>query len=132
LSVNPNAGNTLPNSSRVFPVDWSDGFPLYTIKRESNQIVSDKNGKPVVQLSWDFSKTNKFRFGRYYAQLVLVYNDGSKDVPISAELSFWVIPWKLILLLILIPVVPALAVYLIMRRRVKTLRGKRGKYTIGK
>lgn len=131
LPVNPNAGNILPNSSRVFKVDWSDGFPVYEIKRIGDQIVSDKKGNPVQKLQWEFSDTNKFRFGRYYAHMLLTYDDGTKDVPIDAEVSFWVIPWKLILLVILVPLLPAIAVYLLMRRRVMKMRGKRTKYVAG-
>jgi len=131
LTVNPNQGNVLPTSNRVFPVSWDDGFPVYAVKKVGGQIVSDKSGKPIQQLQWDFSKTNKLRFGKYYAHLLLTYDDGTKDVPIDAEVSFWVIPWKLILLIILVPLVPALVVYLIMRHRVKNLRGKRSKYAAG-
>lgn len=131
LPVNPNVGNTLPNSNRIFKVDWNDGFPVYTTKLVGDQIVSDKKGNPVQKLKWAFSDTNKFRFGRYYAHLLLTYDDGTKDVPIDAEVSFWVIPWKLILLIILVPLLPAIGVYLVMRRRVKKLRGKRTKYVAG-
>ncbi|HSX35788.1 MAG TPA: hypothetical protein VLH84_02530 [Patescibacteria group bacterium] len=131
LAVNPNQGNILPNSGRIFPVDWTDGFPTFTIKRVAGQIVSDKSGAPIQQLRWDFSNTNKLRFGRYYAHLLLTYDDGTKDVPIDAEVTFWVIPWKLILLIVLVPLLPALAVYLVMRHRVKNLRSKRAKYVAG-
>jgi len=128
IPVNPNEGNTLPGSSRVFSADWSDGFPVYATKRDNGQIVSDKQGNPIINLKWDFSKTDKFRFGKYYAHLLLTYDDGTKDVPIDAEVAFWVIPWKLIFVAMLIPLIPALAVYFIMRRRVKKLRGKSTKY----
>ena len=29
IDINPNVGNTLPSSTRVFSVAWSDGFPVY-------------------------------------------------------------------------------------------------------
>jgi len=131
LPINPNQGNTLPDSTRVFPVDWSDGFPVYTTERLNNQIVSDKKGNPIKKLHWDFSKTDKLRFGKYYAHLLLTYNNGTQDVPIDAEVSFWVIPWKLILLAILIPLIPAVAVYLIMRQRTKGFKNRR-KYVAGR
>jgi hypothetical protein len=38
----------------------------------------------------------KLRWGKYTANLLLVYDDGTKDVPIEGTLSFWVIPWRLI------------------------------------
>jgi len=131
LSLNPNEGNTLPGSSRTFQTVWDDGFPSYHVKRQSGQIVSDKKGNPVTELQWNFSNTNKFRFGKYYAHLLLTYDDGQKDVPIDAEVSFWVIPWKLIFLAILVPLVPALVVYFIMRRRLRRTKGKPKKYVLG-
>ena len=96
LSFNSNAGNVLPKSTRNFTVSWTDGFPVFTTKRDNDQIVSDKKGKPIEELKYDFSHTNKLRFGHYYAHLLLTYNDGAKDVPIDAEVGFWVIPWKVI------------------------------------
>jgi len=48
---------------------------------------------------------------------VLTYDNGTRDVPIDAEVSFWVVPWGLIILVIAIPSIPALLVYLIMRRK---------------
>ena len=122
LDVNPNAGNTLPSSTRVFSAAWSNGFPVYDKKLDgSGSTVSDKNGKPVLQLKYDFSKTNRLRFGKYYAHLTLVYDDGTKDVPIEGDVSFWVLPWRLLILAIAVPVIPALVVYYVMKRR--TARG---------
>ncbi len=96
LDVNKGAGNVLPNSSRVFQVEWSDGFPVFNPKIVDGQIVYSK-GKAVEQLQWDFTKLNRFRFGKYYAKLTLVYNTGSRDIPIVGVVSFWVIPWKLMI-----------------------------------
>ncbi len=101
IDINPGGGNILPRSSRDFTVSWSDGFPLFVDKTIDGQVVRDKNGNPVKELSWDFAKFSKIRFGQYYAKVTLVYNDGQRVVPISRIVSFWVIPWKLILAIIL-------------------------------
>jgi hypothetical protein len=106
LDVNKDQGNVLPKSSRQFSTTWSDGFPVYQPKKQNGQVLSDKNGKIIQQLNWDSSKLSKLRFGRYYAHLTLIYNDGTKDIPIEAETSFWVIPW----VLILIALVPILVI----------------------
>jgi hypothetical protein len=119
LSVNAEAGNILPSSSRSFSVAWEDGFPVYVDKVEGGRVVLDGNGKPVKQLSWDLSKVSKLKFGKYTARLVMVYDDGSRDVPVEGTLSFWVVPWKLGLLAIAIPVVPAIMVYIYMKWRLK-------------
>jgi hypothetical protein len=59
----------------------------------------------------------------------LVYNDGQRDVPISGSVSFWVVPWRLIIFVILIIFGPALLVYILMRRRfAKRLQKERSKY----
>jgi hypothetical protein len=96
LDVNKGAGNVLPNSSRSFQSEWSNGFPVFTPKTVDGQPVSSK-GKPVEQLQWNFTQLNRFRFGKYYAKLTLVYNDGTRDIPITGVVSFWVIPWKLLI-----------------------------------
>jgi hypothetical protein len=49
----------------------------------------------------------------------MVYDNGTRDVPMEAYVSFWVVPWRVIIFAILIIVGPALAVYLLMRWRFK-------------
>jgi hypothetical protein len=49
----------------------------------------------------------------------MVYDNGTRDVPMEAYVSFWVVPWRVIIFAILILVGPALAVYLLMRWRFK-------------
>jgi hypothetical protein len=67
--------------------------------------------------------------GHYTAQLLLIYNDGTRDVPISGSLSFWVIPWRLIgAVLALIGLIAGLTFYVILlRRRLKKLNTKAGR-----
>lgn len=122
LPINSGAGNVLPGTNRIFQIIWDDGFPVYQSKRINDQIVSDKNGKPIMELNWDLTHLAKFRFGRYYARLVMVYNDGSRDIPLQAQVSFWVIPWLLIGLALVIVIVLALGVFTIVRFM---LRGQR-------
>lgn len=98
LPVNHDLGNVLPSSTRTFGASWEDGFPRHITKRINNQIVTGKDGQPETTLSWDSSKLSSLRFGRYYAHILLVYSNGTQDVPIEAETSFWVIPWRAILI----------------------------------
>ena len=107
LPINTGQGNILPATDRVFQVAWNNGFPVYQQKRVNGQIVSDNNGKPEQILNWDINKITSFRFGRYYARLVLVYNNGTRDIPLTEDISFWVIPW---LPLIVVFVILALGV----------------------
>lgn len=96
IPINSAGGNVLPNSSREFDLTWTNGFPVFQPKTIAGQKIVDKNGKLVQQLQWNFSNANNLRFGRYYAKLVMAYNNGSMDVPVVATLSFWVIPWKIL------------------------------------
>jgi hypothetical protein len=120
---NAEGGNILPGTNRIFSEKWSDGFPVYVEKTESDQVILDQQGKQVKQLKWNFSEVPKLRIGKYRAQLVMVYDDGKRDVPVEATVEFWVVPWRLLIALIAVPVVPAALVYWIMQRRLR----KRGR-----
>lgn len=133
LTVNANHGLVLPGANRVFSASWNNGFPVYKILYDNNgQPITDKNGVPKHQLSWNFGQISKLRFGHYTAKLALVYNDGQRDVPITGTVSFWVIPWRIIIFVLLIILGPALAVYLLTRWRFKKrLRKERSKNARG-
>ena len=88
LDFNTQRGNILPNSSRLFKSSWNDGFPSY--------VEHTEGSKTTRSLQWDFSKLQKFRIGHYSATLVAVYDDGQRDVPVEATVSFWVIPWRIL------------------------------------
>ena len=123
--VNSQGGNVLPGTDRTFKLSWDDGFPRYQSKQLNGQVIADKNGRPQEILSWGSPNLSKLRFGHYYAHLVLTYNDGTRDIPVEGDVSFWVIPWRLIIAAILALSLPALVVYLFMRRRNKHKYEKR-------
>lgn len=102
LDINEVSGNILPDSNRVFDTSWLDGFPIYTEQIENDKVKTDKKGKNVLGLKWDFNKISKIRFGKYSAHMLLVYDNGTKDIPIEATTSFWVIPWRIIGILVVI------------------------------
>ena len=96
LEVNEAKGNILPNSTRVFEAAWTDGFPVYETILENDATVLDEEGQPKRELRWDWQQASKLRFGKYTAKLLLVYDDGTRDVPIEGVVSFWVVPWRLV------------------------------------
>lgn len=104
MQLNPAGGYILPGSNRVFTLEWNDGFPRYVAKEENGKAVIDSAGKVQTQLETDWSKAGKFRIGEYTANLLLVYDDGQKDVPIEAATKFHVIPWKILLVVALIAI----------------------------
>ncbi|HSW79875.1 MAG TPA: hypothetical protein VLG47_03800, partial [Candidatus Saccharimonadales bacterium] len=121
LDINPGAGNVLPDTNRVFHASWNDGFPVYQYKRIDGQVVSGKDGKPVQTLHWS-GNVSKFRFGKYYARLVLVYKNGAQDVPVNAEVSFWVIPWFMILILVVILILVGFGIWALLKDSKKVYR----------
>ena len=95
LNVNLTQGSILPNSPRSFEVEWSDGFPVYVPKEDNGVQLKDDKGNPIQQLKWNWADASKLRWGKYTAKLVMVYDDGQRDVPVESEVSFWVVPWRL-------------------------------------
>ena len=102
LSVNQHGGSILPGSNRAFSAQWTDGYPKYVLKQEDGKTVLDKKANPVRRLDLSNFNVSKIRFGHYAAHMVLAYNDGKRDVPIEGEVSFWVIPWRAIILVIVV------------------------------
>jgi hypothetical protein len=101
LPINAGQGNILPATARQFFTSWADGFPVFQTKKINGQVVSNSKGQPEMHLQWNTASSfSKIRFGKYYAYLALVYNNGTTDVTSNATISFWVIPWKLILIII--------------------------------
>ena len=95
LPVNSARGYLLPGTERVLNADWKNGFAVY-------QTVTDGSGKQTQKLVRDPNKLGDFRFGKYTAKIVAVYNDGYRDVPIEKVVTFWVVPWRAILVTIFI------------------------------
>lgn len=124
LEVNSEKGNILPDSNRVFTATWSDGFPIYEEKVEDGTTILDEQGNPTYQLTWNWQDASKLRFGKYQAKLLLIYDDGKRDIPIEGEVSFWVIPWRLILVAIFnFTLILGLILYVIrLRRRLKKMQ----------
>jgi hypothetical protein len=89
LRLNESLGNVLPQSQRSFHVRWDDGM----IVRKPIQKDGKEEG---FRTHWDLSKADKFRVGKYTAHILMVYDNGERDVPIEAEVSFWVFPWKVL------------------------------------
>jgi len=120
LTVNETKGYILPGTERTITADWNDGFPSY-------HTTTDSSGKTHRQLVWDWSKLSKLRFGRYTAHLVAVYNQAGHDVPIEGNVTFWVIPWKILLIPLVILLLLLFAIYMMVRGVVRGIRRKAAK-----
>jgi hypothetical protein len=128
FNINAEQGNILPNTNRIYFNDWSDGFPRYELKMVDGKLQYDKKGKPQQTLKWNLADAAKFRFGRYTAHLIAVYDDGQRDVPLESTITFWVVPWRALLVLLLIVSLVGLGVYFSLRGvwRGATTRRRRG------
>lgn len=93
LPVNTAQAYLLPGSERTLRATWTDGFPYY-------QSATGPNGTTVQKLTYDIDNLKSYRMGRYTAKVVAVYNDGTRDVPITGEVTFWVLPWKAVLVVL--------------------------------
>ena len=120
LPVNDKKGYILPGSERLLTADWANGFPVYETK------VDEATGKSKTNEVWDWSKIANFRIGNYTAKLVGAYNDGIRDVPLEKEASFWVLPWKIMLGVVLAAAFVGVGIWTLLRKVWKLLRrGKR-------
>jgi hypothetical protein len=124
LEVNSEKGNILPESSRVFDAEWKDGFPVYEQKTEDGKVIVNEQREPVYKLTWDWNNTSKLRFGKYTGKLLLIYDDGTRDVPIEGEVSFWVVPWRMMIVVVFnFALIVGLIWYIVrLRRRLKKMQ----------
>jgi len=127
LKVNSAGGNVLPQTNRIFTSEWEDGFPSYVKKEIGGQVVLDENDKSVSTLKWDFTKISKLRFGHYTAHLFLAYDNGQRDVPMEATLSFWVVPWRILGGLLMLLILTVLGLWSIGRPIIRKIRRRHEK-----
>ena len=109
LPVNDASGYILPGSTRILNTDWLDGFPAY-------DSTSRADGSLKRNLVLDWSKLDRMRIGQYTAKLVAAYNDGYRDVPLQREVTFWVVPWKMLIGALAVLLVPGLGMWTLLRR----------------
>jgi hypothetical protein len=117
LPVNETKGYILPGTKRTLTTSWSDGFPYY-------KTTPTANGGSSQKLIWNWGDLSKLRIGRYTAHLVAVYNQAGHDVPIEGTVTFWVIPWKILLALLVIILLLLFSMFMIVRAIVKFVRRK--------
>jgi len=99
LDINPGLGNVIPNSVRIFTASWTDGFIVRQPVLEDGQPKLDKNGKPLETITINWNKLTSFRIGKYTANLLLVFDNGKRDVPLEATTTFWIFPWKALIVI---------------------------------
>ncbi len=116
IPLNPGRGNILPKTQRTFTTSWNDAMIL-RVPDEKKKDIETAKGVTTFKTTYDLAKADKFRIGKYTAHALLVYDNGERDVPLEATVSFWVVPWKLIGGAILIIISPLLIYQLIQKLR---------------
>jgi len=114
LTVNQTKGYILPGTERTITATWDDGFPVYK--------ANNTNGAASQKLIWNWANLSRMRIGRYTAHLVAVYNQAGRDVPIEGTVTFWVIPWKILLVLLIILLLVVFAVVVLIRSIIRFIR----------
>lgn len=116
LPVNETGNYLLPGGSKEINATWADGFPYYQTSQP------DKDGKTTQNLIWNWENISHFRIGRYTAQVVAVYNDGTRDVPVIGAVSFWVIPWRILLGVLVVLLVIGIGIWSTLKRLVRQVK----------
>jgi hypothetical protein len=119
LEVNEGLGNVLPSSEREFGSAWSDGFIVNEAVTEEGKVKLDEKGKPVKKLKINWNKLTSFRFGKYDARLVMVYDGGNKDITIESTTSFWIVPYTILAVILGVLIFFVVGIKLLLRSYVR-------------
>lgn len=84
LVANPIKGSILPGSVRKYNVAW-----------QKNQNTKSGSWQPMTFFQWLQYERDNFALGRYSAYLMLEYGVNGKSA--TDMLTFWVLPWELIM-----------------------------------
>jgi hypothetical protein len=111
LTVNQTQGSILPGLKKTFEASWDDGFITVEPKMQNGEPKLDKNGKVETELKIKFDKILDLRIGRYTASELLVISTSNRDIPFTAQTSFFVFPWKVVIGAILFVIFAAIGFY---------------------
>lgn len=113
LHFNEAEGSILKDSSRTFFNRWEGALlELKPNLDENGNEITDDNGNVVTRFTVNPGDFN-LPFGQYTAKLAVGYDDaGSKKIVDAQEITFWVIPWKILLALAIM-----LVLYIVYRVR---------------
>lgn len=96
-----NTGNTIvqPAGDVFIQRGSNDQNPIANIPANGKGGYILPGSVRTLDVKWDNGKDQSlanFRIGYYVAKAVVIYNDGVRDVPVIAEVGFWIIPWKIL------------------------------------
>lgn len=103
LDANPKNYRALPGATRKIEVWWGE---------LENFDSNGKSGNFFQEAKKEFSN---FAIGKYSAKLDIVYGKGNENF-LSKEISFWIIPWRILLLVLITLVVLAVMIILFVKQ----------------
>ncbi len=115
LNVNQSSANIIPGTKKTFDISWTDGFLVKEPVIEDGQVKLDKNGKSIEKLTINWNKLTSFRIGKYTANLLLVFDNGKRDVSLESTVSFWVIPYKAIIVMVITLIIAIILIRFIIK-----------------
>ena len=88
----------LPFTSRVFEFQWNNGFITL------DQAKKEATGETYYARNYNFNKLTEFRLGQYEftVQYDYIDEDGIAVKTETSSVSFWIIPWDILVLLLTI------------------------------
>ncbi len=93
INANRFDGNVLPGSARKFDLVWQKRGQ--TLETDNSELTPEDS--PLGFFSIAGRQWRNWAFGRYAAELELTF--GPQNERLSAQTSFWIIPWQLLVLL---------------------------------
>lgn len=102
IDANPKNYRTLPEATRKIETWWGD-MP---------NADGGGSGNFFQEAKKEFSN---FAIGKYNAKLDIVYGEGNKNF-LSKEISFWIIPWRILVLALIVFVVFVAVIILFVRK----------------
>lgn len=104
LTINEAQGGILPTLKRTFESKWNDGFITYEPKMNNGEVVLDENGNPEREMKIHYQKLLDLRIGKYTATALVLVSGQDRDYTYERTISFFVFPWKVVLILIAITI----------------------------
>ncbi len=96
LEVNESISSILPGEKRLFTSSWKDGFIVREPIIENGRELTNKDGSIKTRTKINWNKLTDIRIGPYTANLLMVFDNGTRDVTLETSTTFWVIPYKFI------------------------------------
>lgn len=123
LTVNEGQGGILPTTKRSFETKWNDGFITYEPKMDNGEQVVDEQGKPKMDMKIHYQKLLDLRIGKYNATALMLVSGADRDYTYEKTISFFVFPWKVVLVLIAIVIFVGIGLFTTSRSIFRKVRG---------